>query len=118
MGKSDNGLKDQFTKARKDTLFSGCLKFSTEFISTFDLYKAALAWAESDKRVKALSIRGGGSNQNALDFRFDMEGATEKELRGETLRKVFFPFFEEYFEEGCIEGWDYSNGTVTVLQEK
>jgi hypothetical protein len=106
-------MKD-FKEAKDENLQSGVLKFSVDYVSTNELYKAVSKWVESDKRVLAASIRGGGSNQHAVDFRYDTSELSEDRKDGNVLYTVFKPFFKEYFGEDYLLGWDYASPTIIV----
>lgn len=106
--------KKAFEDARNDDLSSGSLKFTATYVSVFQLYQAAKNWVEKDNRVLSASIRVGGKNQHALDFRYDLQGLPEKLRGGQTLEKVFKPFFQEEFGDDYLTGWDHSNPTFII----
>lgn len=107
-------LQKSFEDATQDELLSGCIKFSTDYVSKAQLYAAAVEWAESDERVKALGIRGGGGGTHALDFRYDASGLDEKTQKGGSLEKIFKKFFSEKLGGDYLKGWDYSIPTVII----
>lgn len=113
--KTEQSSKSSFEEAiaRGETIVSGTLKFSTDYVSTFLLYQATLEWINSDKNLISASIRGGGSAQKALDFKYDMKNV--KGIKAEAaLHKIFVPFFKEKLGGDYIKGWDYSSDTILI----
>lgn len=103
-----------FEDANNEDIYSGCVKFSSDFVSRFQLYQAAQEWANSDDRVKALAIRGGGNSSHALDFRYDVSGMGDDVKKGKILEKVFKPFFTEKLGSDYMKGWDFSYPTTLI----
>lgn len=107
-------LEQEFKDTQQEYIESGCIKFEQDFVSTFEIYKAAKKFAKEDKNVLAASVRKGGQNQIALDFKYDTKNIHDKKRRGNLLEEVFKPFFKEAFGEDYITGWDYSNKTTII----
>lgn len=107
-------LKKSFEEATNENLQSGCLKFSSDYVSKAQLYAAATDWVQSDERVKLASIRGGGGGSHALDFRYDVSGLDKDMQKGASLEKIFKKFFKEKLGDDYIKGWDYSIPTVMI----
>ena len=104
--------KKQFEDSRAQ-IISGCIKFSSEYVSYFDLFKACKKWTETDTNVLTLVIRNGGQNQVAIDFRYDVSKMSEAEKKG-TAHTIFKPTLEKLLGEGTIVGWDYANDAYIV----
>ena len=107
-------LQKSFEEATAQDLQSGCLKFSSDYVSKAQLYVAAVEWAKTDERVLSASIRGGGGNSHALDFRYDVSGLDKDVHKGGSLEKIFKPFFSKQLGADHMKGWDYSIPTVIV----
>lgn len=107
-------MENDFKDKRQKDLQSGCLKFSTDYVSTQQLFEAAEKWAESDKNVLALAMRQGGHGQIALDFKYDTTDADDDSKRGRSLDMIFKAFFTEYFGNDYMVGWDFSSPTTIV----
>lgn len=107
-----NTPKESFSKARK-FLITGTFKFSTEFISTFDLYKAAEKFAK-DERVEMLSIRASGQNNLALDIRFN-PGELELDSGYHVFTyEIFKPFFEKELGGDYSTWWELHDTAYVV----
>lgn len=107
-------LQKSFENAKQEDLNSGSLKFSVDFVSNFKLFEVATDWLKTDERVKALAIRSGGGNQIALDFRYDTSGLPRGQRRGNTLDKLFKPYFKEKLGGDYMIGWDYGSPTIVI----
>ena len=108
--------KDEFEKSRSEKIFSGCVKFSRSYVSDFQLFIAAKKMVETIPNVTRASIRGGGSNQVALDFAYDfsVDGEKAKINFEEVLYKKLQPFFAEVLGGDYMLGWDFANPTTVV----
>lgn len=107
-------MKEDFEKSIHQDIESGTLKFSRNFVSTFQLFTAAKKWVETDDRVLSAAIRPGGSNQNALDFRYNTEGLQDSKKKGSSLHEIFKPFFEQELGDDYLIGWDFGSETVII----
>ncbi len=103
-----------FEEAKDSTMQSGSLKFDLDYVSTKQVYEAAQKWAESDSNLLLVSVRGGGSNQAAVDFRYLAPELAEGLSGGTLLHSKFKPFFEKVLGGDYIKGWDYANPTYII----
>jgi hypothetical protein len=103
-----------YEEAKQANIDSGSLKFSTDYVSTKQLYDTVCEWVNSDERVHLASIRIGGSGQHAVDFRYNIKGLPEDSIRGNLKDKVFRPFFERSLGGDYLVGWDHSTPTIIV----
>lgn len=106
-------IKEQYEKALQPTLVSGCFKFSLDYVSKLQVFEAVQKWCEKDKNVLSASLRAGGSDSVAVDFRYQISGDAE-EKSSQLLHKVIKPFFITALGDDYFAGWDYANSTLIV----
>ena len=98
----------------QETLLSGALKFSTDYVSKQQVYEVINQWVKDDSHVLLAVIRTGGDDQIAVDFRYD-----GSEMKGEgDLGSQMIRYFKEYFipklGQKAIKGWDFSSDSVVI----
>jgi hypothetical protein len=106
-------INEEFEKATESSLISGNLKFSTDYVSRFQIYQALKKWIEADKAVLSAAIRSGGSSSIAVDFMYRMKDGSE-EKSSQILHKVIRPFFKEALGCDAMNGWDYANSVIVI----
>ena len=106
-------MEDHRAKVQ-ETLLSGSLKFSTDYVSKQQVYEAISQWVKDDSHVLLAVIRTGGDEQIAVDFRYD--GSDMQGERG--LGSKMISFFKEYFlpklGDKSVVGWDFSSDAIVV----
>ena len=106
-------LQTSYENSKNDSLLSGSLRFSTQYVSYFQLYKAVTEWIKEDKNVVAAAIRGGGHGLMVLDFRYDLSEMSMDEQKA-ILHTVLKPVFKEKLGGDFMPSWDYSTSTNIV----
>lgn len=112
---SQDPLKEEFETQKKDWhIDSGCVKFSSDYVSWFDLFKAVKKWTKEDPNVIYAAIRGGGTMQIAVDFRYDQATLPKDKRDSKFAHKVLKPFFEKELGGDFIDGWDHGSAVTVV----
>lgn len=106
---SQDALKEQFQKAQKANLTSGVVKFNLDYISTYQLYCAVVAWKKEDSNVISTCLRSGGSSGDiALDFIYSGSRADK------VLTKVIRPFFEQKLGGDYVTYYDFADEAIHI----
>jgi len=108
--------KKAFEDAQKP-IFSGVFRFSSDYITKFQLFQAVSKLVEKDKRFLYASIRSGGSGTFALDFRYDLSDSPyENDPAGKSVEKLFKPMFRKALglEGEVFHSWDYSSPIIVI----
>lgn len=111
---SKDTLMEAFDNARHENVQSGAFKFSTEYVSYFELFKAAQAWAEDDDNVISLRLRPGGQHQISLDFAYDTTSLPEEDKMGKFEEAIVRPYFKERLGGDFLKYRDYGSTTYIV----
>jgi hypothetical protein len=111
-------MKDLITsfeeaKAQSKGFYSGCFKFTTDYVSAYQLYQVAQEWLKTDKNVLQASIRSGATRQIALDFRYDARELSLEEHKS-LFHKNFIPYFKEKLGGDFMPGYDFSADTIVI----
>lgn len=104
-------IQKMFEDSKKEILV-GNLKFSSDYVSYFELFRAVSKWIEADKNVLSATVRGGGG-QVALDFKYDLSKVSKKEADS-SLHTIIKPAFKELLGDDYLVGWDYSTSGIVV----
>lgn len=105
--------KDSF-KESKRFLITGTFKFSTEFISTFDLYSAAEKFVQGNKEVEMLSLRPSGQNLLAIDIRYDPIKYDPENAYHIFTHEIVKPFFEKELGGDYVTWWELHDTAYVV----
>lgn len=105
--------KDSF-KESKRFLITGTFKFSTEFISTFDLYSAAEKFVKENEEIEILSLRPSGQNLLAMDIRYNPKKYKPEEAYHIFTHEVFKPFFEKELDGDYVTWWELHDTAYVV----
>lgn len=97
--------KESFVESKR-FLITGTFKFSTEFVSIFDLYSAAEKFSEENREVEMLSIRSSGQNMLAVDIRFNPKDYPKESAYHTFTHEIFKPFFEEELGGDYVDWWE------------
>ncbi len=107
-----DSIKESFKDSKK-LLITGTFKFSTEFISIFDLYSASKKLVEDD-RFEMLSIRASGQNLLAMDIRFNPKDLKPENAYHIFTHDIFKPFFEKELGGDYITWWELHDSAYVI----
>jgi hypothetical protein len=100
-----------FKEDEKQNILSGAIKFSTDYVSKQQIYEAVVKWSEEDSNVKYVALRLGGTDQFAMDFRYELQ---DGEIKTTEMRKQIVEYFENNLQSGVVVGWDLSSPTIVI----
>ncbi len=104
-------MKD-FRESKMDNTISGAIKFSLDYASKQQIFAAAQKWIESDPNILMAVMRGGGGDQEAIDFRYKGEDSSDG------FPKSFINGVKDFFSKevgyDCVVGWDCSSDAYLI----
>ena len=105
--------KDSFQESKR-FLITGTFKFSTEFISIFDLYSASEKFVKENKELEALSLRPSGQNLLAMDIRYNPKNYKPEEAYHIFTHEIFKSFFEKELGGDYVIWWELHDTAYVV----
>jgi hypothetical protein len=106
---------EDFKSKQTHLLLAGCIKFSLDYISRQQVYEFAKEWAAQDSKVIMATMRGGGNDQEAIDFRYDaIELGDGKGLGSRFLDMMREKIKAKFGSDSSLIGWDFANDAIVL----